>query len=289
MKYYSEHNTNTLFELTSYFKILPGILGLLLLSLIIIPSTAMAQDTDDSIIIGETAAPSEELPGFRVGLGIETGGFWFTQNDVRIPGNAGTEFDMLDLIGTGADGYIRLNLNLGFGERHNVRLLFAPLTKTGTGVLIEPVLFEQTEFAAGLPIDGSYRFNTYRVTYRYDFYVDDRWEVGAGAAVLIRDAEIALTQGETSDSSSDLGFVPLLHFRTIANLTNRFAMVFDAEGLLAQQGRAFDVTLQGDYAVSENWSVFAGYRFLDGGADTDDVYNFSWVNYLMGGIHFQLR
>ncbi len=263
--------------------------GIVVLTGLMAGPNVHAQGTDDPIVIGDAVAPADELPGFRIGLDIESGGFWFSQNQVRIPGDTGTEFDMLDLIGTGADAYIRLNLNLGFGERHNVRLLFAPLSKTGTGVLAEPVLFEETEFAAGLPTDGSYRFNTYRATYRYDFYRDDRWEIGAGAAVLIRDAEVELAQGNLSDSSSDLGFVPLLHFRTQAGLTDRLSAVLDAEGLLAQQGRAFDVTLHADFMLNENWSIFAGYRFLDGGADTDDVYNFAWINYFMGGISFQLR
>ncbi|MCH8557535.1 MAG: hypothetical protein LAT84_06935 [Balneolia bacterium] len=273
----------------NYLKKITSAFFLSVLLIIGLQNGLIAQDIEDPIVIGEAVNPADELPGFRVGLDIETGGFWFSQNEVRIPGDEGTKFDMLDLIGTGADAYIRLNLNMGFGERHNVRLLFAPLTKTGTGILEEPVFFEQSEFAAGLPTEGSYRFNTYRATYRYDFFRDDRWEIGAGAAVLIRDAEVELVQGDLRDSNSDLGFVPLLHFRTSANLTDRFSAVLDAEGLFAQQGRAIDATLHGNFRLNENWSLFAGYRFLDGGADTDDVYNFAWINYLMGGISFQLR
>lgn len=274
---------------TKYLKrVTPG-LFLSLLLIIGFQNGLIAQDAEDPIVIGEAVNLADELPGFRVGLDIETGGFWFSKNEVRIPGDEGTKFDMLDLIGTGANSYIRLNLNLGFGERHNVRLLFAPLTKTGTGILDEPVFFEQSEFAAGLPTEGSYRFNTYRATYRYDFFRDDRWEIGAGAAVLIRDAEVELVQGELRDSNSDLGIVPLLHFRTSVAITDRFSAVLDVEGLLAQQGRAIDATLHSNYRLNENWSLFAGYRFLDGGADTDDVYNFAWVNYLKAGINFQLR
>lgn len=274
---------------TKYLKrVTPG-LFLSLLLIIGFQNGLIARDAEDPIVIGEAVNLADELPGFRVGLDIETGGFWFSKNEVRIPGDEGTKFDMLDLIGTGANSYIRLNLNLGFGERHNVRLLFAPLTKTGTGILDEPVFFEQSEFAAGLPTEGSYRFNTYRATYRYDFFRDDRWEIGAGAAVLIRDAEVELVQGELRDSNSDLGIVPLLHFRTSVAITDRFSAVLDVEGLLAQQGRAIDATLHSNYRLNENWSLFAGYRFLDGGADTDDVYNFAWVNYLKAGINFQLR
>ena len=30
--------------------------------------------------------------------------------------------------------------------------------------------------------------------------------------------------------------------------------------------------------TNDRWRVSAGYRGLEGGADTDDVYNFAWFN-----------
>ena len=249
-------------------------------------SPSHAQDPGGQTI-SETVSAQHEAPGgFQIGLDIETGGFWFSRNDVRIPGDTGTQFDLRDLIGTSPEPYIRLNLNLGFGERHNVRLLFAPLSKTGTGQLREPVVFEGATFTPGLPAEGTYRFNTYRATYRYDFFRNDRWEIGAGAAVLVRDAKIELTQGELNERNTDLGFVPLLHFRTTAFLSERLTAVFDAEGLIAPQGRAFDVSLHANYRLSDSFSIFAGYRFLDGGADNDQVYNFAWINFLKAGLSF---
>ncbi|AXJ00120.1 hypothetical protein CYPRO_0843 [Cyclonatronum proteinivorum] len=250
--------------------------------------TVYGQSPDDPVIPEGIGVQQESLTGLQIGLDIETGGFWFSRNDARIPGDTGTKFDLRDLTGTSPEPFIRLNLKLGFGDRHNVRLLFAPLAKTGTGQLSELVRFEDSEFAPSLPTEGTFRFNTYRATYRYDFFRNDRWEIGAGAAVLIRDAKIELTQGELNERNTDLGFVPLLHFRTSAFLTDRFTAVLDAEGLIAPQGRAFDVSLHADYRLSDAFSVFAGYRFLDGGADNDEVYSFAWINYLKAGLSFRI-
>ena len=30
--------------------------------------------------------------------------------------------------------------------------------------------------------------------------------------------------------------------------------------------------------VSDEWTLAAGYRTVEGGADTDDVYNFAWFH-----------
>lgn len=106
---------------------------------------------------------------YSQGLTIEaeTGGLWFSHNDVRIPNEGGTDFDMIDLIGSDAVPFYRLRLNIIFNERHTLRLLFAPLSKIGSGSFDEPVLFEETQFEADTPIDGSYKFNTYRLNTGY--------------------------------------------------------------------------------------------------------------------------
>ena len=38
------------------------------------------------------------------GIGLETGGVWFSRNDIRIPSDTGTEFDMAKLTGSGCAG-----------------------------------------------------------------------------------------------------------------------------------------------------------------------------------------
>ncbi|MFN2165245.1 MAG: hypothetical protein ACK2U9_03175, partial [Anaerolineae bacterium] len=47
-------------------------------------------------------------PRSRAGLTFETGALWFSRNDVRIPGDTGTKFDMLDLTDSGPEAFARL-------------------------------------------------------------------------------------------------------------------------------------------------------------------------------------
>jgi hypothetical protein len=222
--------------------------------------------------------------GQDISIDAETGGLWFSRNDVRIPNEEGTDFDMLELIGTNAVPYYRFRLNVIYDNRHTVRLLFAPISKIGTGVFDDEVFFEETAFEGGVPIDGTYRFNTYRLTYRYTFYDRRNWTLGAGVAGLIRDAKVELMQPDRSDSNTDLGFVPLIHLYAERGLSDRFSLILDAETLAGPQGRATDASLTLNYALSDRLMMNTGYRVLEGGADVDAVYNFAWINFVRIGL-----
>ncbi len=52
----------------------------------------------------------------------------------------------------------------------------------------------------------------------------------------------------------------------------------------APQGRAFDVAFLLDYKLQKSFSVLAGYRMVEGGADKDKVYNFAWLHYATVGL-----
>ena len=221
-------------------------------------------------------------------LEAESGPVWFGQNDVRIPNDSGSTFNMLDLIGTGAEPYLRLSLNVELGERHTIRLLYAPLRKSGNGSFNEEVFFEETTFQSGVMTEGIYKFNTYRLTYRYSLYEDNSWTFGAGVAALIRDAKVELRQDDRSDKNTDLGFVPLLHVYAEHKFSDKVSVSLDAEGLGASQGRAFDVALQADYNLTDQINLFTGYRVLEGGADVEEVYNFSWINFVSVGVRYNI-
>ncbi len=210
---------------------------------------------------------------------VESGGVWFSRNDVRIPGDDGTKFDMLDLTGKGPDPYVRFYATYAFGERHALRLALAPLQVEGTGRLREDVTFRGEVFTADTPAKGRYRFNTYRLTYRLTVYDRARWRLGLGAAVLVRDAAITLEQGARSQTKDDLGLVPLVHLYGKYRLNDRVSVILDAEGAWSPMGRAFDVSLAAQYDFDSGWFAAAGYRTLEGGADNDSVYTFAWLHY----------
>lgn len=223
-------------------------------------------------------------------LEFEAGPVWFSRNDVRIPNNdQGTRFDMAAVTGSGPDFYGRFYATYTFNERHALRLNIAPVRVSGTELYDENIQFKGETFEAEEPVSGSYKFNTYRLTYRWMVQRNQRWDLGLGAALLVRDAKIQLSQGADQASDDDLGLVPLLHLYGAYRFTDKMKVALDLEGAGAAQGRAIDASLKFHYALNNDWDVSLGYRTLEGGADNDSLYTFAWLHYGVLGIGYRLH
>ena len=214
----------------------------------------------------------------RFGIELEFGPVWFSKNDVRVPGDTGTQFDMTDLTGSGPDLFARLGGYWNINDRHGLRLVLAPLEVSGTGELREDTDFAGETFTAG-PTEGIYKFNAYKLTYRYTFRDRGAWRWRIGFTGVIRDANIELRQGTLRANDDDVGFVPALHLSGEYRIGDRWLFALDFDGLAGGPGRLFDVALKLEYDLTERWRIGAGYRTLEGGADTDDVYTFAWLHY----------
>jgi hypothetical protein len=223
----------------------------------------------------------------RFAVEFEGGPIWQTRNNVRIPNETGTEFSLVDTLGKGPYGAFRVEAAFDVNERHGFRVIVAPLKISGTSALDKPVLFAGESFDPGVATDVSYKFSSYRFTYRYRFYKGPTWSWKIGFTGFIRDARIALQQGDTFAEDTDVGFVPLVHLRGEARFSVRWRFLFDFEGLGASQGRAFDIAAKLAYALSDNWELAFGYRTIEGGADVERVYNFAWLHFAVGAIRLR--
>jgi len=217
---------------------------------------------------------------------VEGGVASFARNDVAVPGDTGTRFALDELTGAGPFPVGRLSLLWRSGERHEWRVLYAPLSVSGTDTLSQPVSFAGTDFSAGLPTEGSYRFDSYRLTYRYMVHDGERWDWRVGLTGNVRDAAIELEQDGTSASKTDTGFVPLLHFAGDYALAEAWRLSLDVDGAWAPQGRALDAALKAYWRFSERAELGLGYRTIEGGADNDEVYTFAWVNEAVLSLRF---
>lgn len=233
---------------------------------------------------GLGGAARASVPAFS--MEVEMGAAWFARNDARIPGEGGTRFSLRDLTGSGPVPAVRLEAK-GRKERHGWRLLYAPLSVEGTGMLAQPVSFAGVQFQAGAATRGQYRFDTYRFTYRYRLKDSPRDEWWVGFTGLVRDAEITLSQNGTSAKKHNTGFAPLLYFYAKRELAPSWNIIFDFDGLAAPQGRAFDASLKVNKQWNDRWDASLGYRTLEGGSDSDTVYTFAWVHFLMASIGYR--
>jgi hypothetical protein len=230
------------------------------------------------IFSAATSALAQNDSGFVIDL--EAGPVWQSRNDVQIPNtDAGTRFSLVDLAGNGPWPAVRLYVTWNINNRHGLRGLLAPLAYTETGMFTGQVDFEGKSYVPDTPVDATYKFNSWRLGYRYRFLEREQLKLSAGFTAKIRDAKIELTQGNTTSKKTDLGFVPLVGLGADWRFASKWHLVLDFEGLAGGPGRAFDIALIAYYAINDHWGISAGYRTIEGGADVESVYNFAWLHY----------
>ena len=228
---------------------------------------------------GGSAAEPASPPSAEIEL--EAGAVWQTRNDVAVPGDTGTRFALDDVTGSGPFALARLNAAWNLAGRHGLRFVIAPLSFDGRGTLPYPVDFAGSTFEAGVPTDARYRFDSYRATYRYRVHDGGGWRWWIGGTLKVRDAAISIGQAGISAEKTNFGVVPLFHAAGEGAVGAHWRFVLDFDGLAAPQGRAFDLALKMVRDFESGWSVGAGYRTLEGGADNDEVYSFAWLHYAL--------
>ena len=235
------------------------------------------------LLCAATAAAAQD----RWRVDFENGPAISGYNDVGIPGDTGTRFSMTDNLSSDTEYFWRVRADYRFAPKHVVSGLIAPLTVNSAGTFDTPVDFAGATFAPGVPTDGTWTFNSYRVTYRYEPFRKDTWMFGIGVSVKVRDALIRLEANGNSAEKTDLGVVPLINFKFERRLGGPTSLLVEGDALAAPQGRAEDIFAGIVVDAGKQWSIRAGYRFLEGGADNDEVYTFAAVHYVAAGVVFR--
>ena len=215
---------------------------------------------------------------------IEVGAVLASRNDIRIPGDGGTRFSLVDDLSTRAAPVFRLRLGYRIAERHVVTALYAPLRVNATGRIDRDIVFAGGTFAADTPLLAVYRLDSYRLTYRYSFVATPELDLAAGLTAKVRDAEVSL-YGADVRRKTNTGFVPLVNLHMAWQPKGgAFGILLDADALAAPQGRAEDVLLAATYRARDDIELRVGYRTLEGGSDIDEVYSFAWLHYAVVGV-----
>ena len=212
-------------------------------------------------------------------LTVEAGASWQTRNDVRIPNDSnGDRFDFSEF-SEGPFIHHRFESLVNLVGRHNLRVVYAPLSLTVRGELDQNINFDGVSFNGGDDVLVNYQFNSYRLGYVYKWINRSKHKLNVGVTLKVRDADIRVSQQSTSSNYDNLGLVPLLYFSYSYNITEDWCLFTDADFAAASQGRAFDVALKVRKKLNDHYSLGLGYRVLEGGADNDEVFTFSLFHY----------
>lgn len=211
------------------------------------------------------------------------------RNVVQVPNDAsGSRFSLDALTGSGPVDTPRVQVSWRSGDKQEWRLLAAPLSLLGSSVSVVPIDFQGRRFLAG-PISARYQFDSWRATWRYRWIDREDLVVKVGATAKIRDASIRLKSGVLEASKDNTGFVPLLHVALERPLSAQWRLEADVDALAGGPGYAVDAGVRLARNVSSGWSIHAGARYLDGGADNDEVYAFADFTSVTLGVTWRSR
>lgn len=206
--------------------------------------------------------------------------------------------------------FFRLSTDLKFNGRHTLIFLYQPLKLTGETVLAQDTVFDGIVFPAGTPLNNTYSFPFWRVSYLYDFLRRPRDEVSLGVSLQIRDATIVFTSadGLLRVSRRDVGPVPLIKFRGRWTFDNGVWWGTEIDGIYAPisgingsdeeiTGALLDASLRVGYDLTDRVSGFFNVRYLGGGAEgtesnpppTSDGYTKNWLHFITLSLGIELR
>ncbi len=220
-------------------------------------------------------------------IDVETGLAFSGYNNVRIPRETGTEFSLSKDLKTDSTFFFRLRLGYQIGSKHTLSVFLAPLSLNASGRINKSIRFFEEDFPADTPLKAVYRFNSYRLTYRYDLIRKENLRFGFGITAKIRDAAISVEGNNKKSEKTNVGFVPLINFHFEWFFAKKFSLLLDGDALAAPQGRAEDVLLALQLHLNEAITLKAGYRILEGGADVEEVYNFALIHFVIAGLTYR--
>jgi len=152
----------------------------------------------------------------------------------------------------------RLDLSTGLVPRHEVRFS-ALATRAGWG--------PDTNL---LGMDYGWNADPLRATYRYTFLEQEDWAWKVGITTRVNDPDPVRSAALGIDRAR-FGGLPQVHFAGEGKLSKNWLLTFDADGLMTPHGRALDLGVRVDYALSRSFFLFGGYRMSDHYVEGDET------------------
>lgn len=194
-------------------------------------------------------------------------------------------------------------------RRQNFTALWQPLTLDTTVTLDRPLRVDDVVFPAGRPVDLTYGFSFWRLSWGHRAIDRDDFELSVGAGLQVRNATIGFTSvdGALSEVNRDIGPVPLLELELRKAYEDGFHLEAEIDGFYAPikylngrdvdvVGAIADIQVRAGVDLNEPIIAFMGLRYLGGGASgtgtpdgTGDGYTENWLHFLTLTLGFRVR
>ena len=202
-------------------------------------------------------------------------------NYFSLPPKSGNRLDLPE--GKGGNTS-RLFVEIGNGGASSWTILYSPLTVNYSFVADKNFEFNGKNYTQGLGTQVSYKFNSYRLGYRRNFYFT-RVKLWFGGLLKVRDANLCVTQNNEQNCYDNVGPVPLLNVGAKFIIIGTLYGEVNVDGLAAKQGSAYDVVADIGMKITGVDLLFGG-RLLGGGAENETLENFAQFSYLRLGVKY---
>jgi len=179
----------------------------------------------------------------------------------------------------------RIELEYNY-NRHHIIATAALVNDKFEGTSYRDIIYDKELFRAGNEIETKYKFNTYRIGYRYRLVDKPQLAFEIGATLLFRDAYISMEDISKKAKFSNFGVAPLLSYYLEWKATEHFSLLSYGDAFAIKLGRAEDIFVGGKYQFTPRLSGMAGYRLLEGGSDVDKVYTMAAFHFASIGIGY---
>jgi hypothetical protein len=211
---------------------------------------------------------------------LELGSLQVFQNIARW-GQNGTRFNYAKDGGQNLLTFFqRYTTELAFLKHHSFILLYQPFTFNNRVITQQALRFANVAFPLGVAMDAYYGFDFFRLTYEYQFFPLNRYDLALGGALQIRNAKLYFSSvdGQYFFNQSNIGVVPLIHIRGFYHFDNCLFVGSEIAGMYAPipgingsldkdvSGSIIDLSLRMGMHISSQVDSFINIRYFAGGA-----------------------
>jgi len=226
---------------------------------------------------------AEDKP-VRLSLEAESGAVKVLLHTYQV-GAASTNFDFVAMGGQELlYPFQRYSAIVTIKEAHQLRFLYQPLQLDTQITAKEAFIVDGEPFPANQPVDITYSFPFYRLSYLYDFIAGPA-QLAIGGALQLRNASIRFSSvdGSLRVVSQNLGPVPAFIVSGRLPFGQAHYAAIDATGLYASsafinganfafEGSILDASLRLGTAIAAHSEAFLNLRFLGGSAKGTSEY-----------------
>jgi hypothetical protein len=186
-------------------------------------------------------------------------------------GIPGTLIDFESDLGITKQRVREVRLVLRPGRKHKFRFDYLPIDYEVEGhILNRPIVFNGQAFTVGLPINVEAAFKTFKISYEYDFYYQDRGYVGLVLDTKVTRARIDFASPVATEFAEATAPIPAIGVAGRGYVARNVAVGGEATFFRLPSsedtdytGKYYDYDFYGTINFNNNAGVTAGWRKLD--------------------------